>query len=293
MWGIILILLGIILLLKNMEVLWVDWYSIFKLWPFIFIFWGISVLPMKDYIKIILGVVVIAIGIYSYTLSERGFLKPCDDEEELFSEWEEQKLTEPYSSNITLAVLKLTAAGGDFHIDGSTDNLIDFNKTGGADNYNMSIEKQGDSTGVIRIELDNHIDLRTKKHNVAKIQLNSNPIWDMDFDVGAANAEFDLRDYRTKTIEINGGAATVDLKLGDKFYRTELIINTGASSIILHIPKNSGCEVDSDLFLVDKELEGFKKNSDGKLVTDNFKVGSNKIFIKINAVISSLKIERY
>ena len=111
----------------------------------------------------------------------------------------------------------------------------------------------------------------------------------MDFDIGAANADFDLSNYRTKSVKIDGGAASVNLKLGDKFYRTELKVNTGASSITIHIPKTSGCELKSESFLVDKDIEGFKKNQNDTYTTENFKESSNKIFIKIDAAYPASK----
>jgi hypothetical protein len=158
----------------------------------------------------------------------------------------------------------------------------------------MGIQKQGDSSTVIRIELDNNIRIhQNNKGNDVKIKLNPLPIWDMDFDIGAAEVNFDLTGYRTKAIEVDGGAASANIKLGDKFYRTALKINTGASSISVSIPKASGCEVKSETFLVDKDLPGFRKEKSNIFKTENFNDSPNKIYITIDAAISSFRVIRY
>lgn len=295
MWGIILIIFGVMLVLKNMGLANFNWGSLFSLWPLLFIFWGISVLPIKDYIKLILGIITLIIAVIIFNRSDGNFKWSSKDTENIVTnEADEQTLTESYNSNIGSATLKMNAAAGNFKIYDTTDELIYFNKKGNIGNYNMGLEKRGDSSTVIRIESDNeNIHIKNNNGSNVKIKLNPNPIWDMEFDIGAANTDFDLSEYKTKSIEINGGAASINLKLGDKFYRTKLDISTGASSINLNIPKTSGCEVKTETFLVDKQIEGFKKNENGNFVTENFNYSSNKIYITLDAAISSFKITRY
>jgi hypothetical protein len=295
MWGIILIIFGIMLVLKNMGFAYFNWHSFFNLWPLLFIFWGISILPIKEYIKLILGIITLIVAVILFNREDGNFSWGSKDKENLVTnEMDEQTLIEAYNPDITMATLKLNAAAGNFKINETTDELIYFNKKGNIGNYNMGLEKKGDSTTVVRIESDNNnIHINNNKGSNVHIKLNPNPIWDMEFDIGAANTEFDLSEYKTKSIEINGGAASINLKVGDKFYRTKLDISTGASSININIPKTSGCEVQSETFLVDKQIKGFNKDEEGNYRTENFKYSSNKIYITLDAAISSFKITRY
>jgi hypothetical protein len=294
-WGIILIIFGIMLVMKNMGILYFNWHAIFRFWPLLFIFWGISILPFKEYVKLILGLLTLVLAIYIFQRYEGHTLWHDNEyyDDTVNNLMEEQTLTEPYNTNVGSAVLKLDAAAGNFTIKGTTDELIVCKKKGNIGNYNMGIEKQGDSSKVIRIDMDTHVHIYHNKGNDVNIKLNPNPVWDMDFNIGAANADFDLTTCRTKSVKIDGGAASVNLTLGDKFYRTELKISTGASSITVHIPKTSGCELKSESFLVDKIIEGFKKNNNDTYSTENFNESSNKIYIKIDAAISSFKVIRY
>ncbi|MDR1459964.1 MAG: DUF5668 domain-containing protein [Bacteroidales bacterium] len=63
-WGILLIAIGILLLLKTLHILSFSWNDIIKLWPLLLIWVGIWLIPMRDVFKIILDVIVFAIGIY-------------------------------------------------------------------------------------------------------------------------------------------------------------------------------------------------------------------------------------
>jgi hypothetical protein len=58
-WGIILIFFGMLFTLENLHVLDFDWYNMWRLWPVIIILWGISILPVKDVIKIGLILIVL------------------------------------------------------------------------------------------------------------------------------------------------------------------------------------------------------------------------------------------
>ena len=294
-WGLILIILGTMLILKNIGWIYFNWYAVFKLWPVLFIFWGISIIPVKEWIKLVLGIItlIFAVILFNRTDNNVGWLFKHEVDLNKTHEWDEQVLTEAYNSSITSATLKLDAAAGNFVIKDITDDLVKMNKKGDIGNYNMGIEKKGDSSRIVRIDLDTHVHVYNNNGNNVDIKLNPNPIWDMDFDIGAANTEFDLSNYRTKSIEIDGGAASINLKLGDKFYRTEVKVSTGASSVNIQVPKTSGCEVKSETFLVDKSLPGFTKDHDGKYVTENFKASSNKIYITIDGAISSFNVVRY
>ena len=67
--------------------------------------------------------------------------------------------------------------------------------------------------------------------------MNVNPIWDLDFNLGAGEVNFDLSKYKVRELAIDAGAASLDIKLSD-LQNAKVIVNAGASSIILRIPKS-------------------------------------------------------
>jgi molybdopterin-binding protein len=103
----------------------------------------------------------------------------------------------------------------------------------------------------------------------------------------------DLRDYRIDTTNINAGASSIEIQIGSKNPVTVMNFNAGASSIKVEIPKESGCQIKSESFMISKEFYGFTKKGDGIYQTDNFATGKNKIFLTIKTAISKIEIVRY
>ncbi len=102
------------------------------------------------------------------------------------------------------------------------------------------------------------------------MELNPSPLWEMNFDVGAASMNFDLSEYRTKNVTIDMGAASLNLKLGDLQDETRVEIDAGASSINISLPESAGCEIISDVSLSSKSYDRFKETSDNVFRTENF-----------------------
>lgn len=294
-WGIVLLIFGILLILKNIGIININWAYLFHLWPCLLIFWGISVLPVKYYVKFVLFLLTLILIVWVLDRPDNKaiWVKSENTEKVVTNDMDEQILKEPFDSFVTSATLKMNAAAGDFKINDITDELIVFKKAGNIGNYNMGIEKKSTDSKIIRIELDSPVKNLSNTGNKVDIKLNSAPVWDFDFDIGAANADFNFSNYKTKTIKINGGAAVINLKMGDKLNKTDIEINTGASAMDIQIPMTSGCEIKSETFLVDKDLDGFKKNNEDTYTTDNFKNSTNKIYIKVDAGLSSFKVTRY
>jgi hypothetical protein len=103
----------------------------------------------------------------------------------------------------------------------------------------------------------------------------------------------DLKDYKIDTININAGASSIDLTLGNKNPVTRLTFDAGASSLNIRVPKEAACEVKSESFLVSRDFEGFTKQGNGLYRSDNYASGKGKIFIDIETAVSSISIERY
>ncbi len=298
-WGIILILIGSLFVLKNTGLIYFNWSVIIRLWPLILIVWGISILPIKNYMKLILSFLIIILSFvlvnsfhhYRHNHFHKNFII---DKEIIIKEkdYKKQKIEILYDSTITNAVLKFDAAMGNFIIADTTDKMIVVNKKGNSEDYKMS-SKTVDSLQTIKIRPKNSAVTISNKHNNVSVNLNTNPVWDLDFDMGAADIVFDLSMFKTKNIKIDAGASSIDIKLGDKYKNTKLDVDAGVSSILIQIPKKSGCEVKVNTVLSDNNLQGFKKIKKHIYRTDNFKNSNNKIFITVDAGVSSFNVRKY
>jgi hypothetical protein len=133
---------------------------------------------------------------------------------------------------------------------------------------------------------------KIRKNKVA-IKLNPVPSWNMKLDIGAASMQMDLSLYKIDTMDVDAGASSMEIKLGDRSPLSVLSFDAGASSIELSIPRSSGCQISSDSFLISKKFEGFSKNGDRTYQTENFVTSKNRIYITVNTAVSSIEIKRY
>ena len=129
--------------------------------------------------------------------------------------------------------------------------------------------------------------------NKAIVKLNALPDWDLNFEVGAASINLDLRPYKTQNINIKMGAASMKIRLGEKSEVTNLNIKSGASSVYVYVPDSSGCEITTHTALSSKDFRDFDKINSNLYRTNNFEKAKKKIFITVNSGVSSIKVIRY
>jgi len=305
-WGVVLVSIGILFVLRNTGFIYFNWFSVLKLWPVFLIVLGVSILPVNGIVRIILAFLVIVLSLVFISNTnyydrnhyfdipwhwwDNEAYRDYDDNDN--NEWRDQQLFENYNNNIHNAVLDLDAIAGEFKISDTTDYLVFFDRQGNFGKYYLHADNAG-SVVVLKITMDSYVDRIGKFENEAKISLNPAPVWDLKIDAGAAKIDFDLSSYKIDRLDFDGGASSIKIKLGDKFKNTDLKINSGAASIIIEIPKSAGGEVLTNTVLTSKKLDGFDKLEKGVYQTDNFDVAENHISIHLDAAVSSLEVIRY
>ena len=118
-------------------------------------------------------------------------------------------------------------------------------------------------------------------------------MWDILLNIGAARIEMDLSPFKTNNINVDGGASAIQMKLGERQEEINVSVNAGASSIVIVVPKNSGCQVKTSTVLSGKNIRDFSKTESGIYETDNFYESENKIFIKVDVAVSKIEVKRY
>jgi uncharacterized protein YxeA len=299
-WGLILVLIGVLFILKNLDIIYFSWYSLWRLWPLLLVLIGITILPVKDGIKVVLTIIVLIAAAF-FLISFPNFHNWNDDRsinnsrdriDDKDSQDIDQRIFEAYDSTINEADLIFDAAAGNFRIEQSTDELFEFEREGNLGRYTYSIKDLGEKRE-IRIELEEGRIIRTDLKNKVAIKLNPNPVWDIKVDVGAANIELDLSSFKIRKLDIEGGASSINIRLGTLQAESKIKINSGASSINIKVPQEFACEVNTSTVLSSKDLEGFNKVGNGTYVTPDFSDKTKNIVIEVEAAVSSLSVERY
>jgi len=294
-WGIILILIGILFTLQNLSVIDFDWYNLWRLWPVILVLWGISILPVKNMIKAGL-VILVLLGSIFYMMDRTVQWRNEDYSISYYDDNDyrdvDQEFTIPYEDSAVYASLDMEVAASTFSLVDESFDLVDFVKRGSSIEYKYSV-KQTDSVVDIDIYLKDEVVLKTHSHNRTDMSLNPQPIWDLHFEIGAADVEFDLSGLKISDLDIEGGAAAIMVKLGDDLPTTKVNIETGASSIKLKVPEESGCDLNITSVLSGKSISGFEKIDHGHYRTENFDEAENKIYLVVETAVSSYSIIRY
>ncbi|MCS7054192.1 MAG: hypothetical protein NZM09_10740 [Ignavibacterium sp.] len=296
-WGSTFLSLGILLLLNTLFSFSIDFDTIWKIAPVFLILIGFSMFIKNNvtkYLLIALSAIILSLTIFAtisnaFKLVKSNFQIQSDDEvvgDSTFFKHE-------YSDNLKISKLSFKGAVGKFISKSTSENLIEAKAVSGNINHLMKVETF-DTVAYINFAIkDSVFQLGNNYKNHIDFSFNKNPIWEFDLDCGAASIDFNLEKLKVKKFEINMGAAELNLKLGNNYPETKVIINAGASNINLKIPEDVGCEITSDAVLSTRNFEGFKKVDSKKFRTDNFDSSSKKFFIELNCGVSSVSIQRY
>jgi hypothetical protein len=297
-WGVILIVLGVLFILRNLNVIDFSWSDIWHFWPVLFILWGVSVLPVNDYIKLALSLVVVAATIYiaqnpKYNTrwnDKDGFRHHWEEQDEGTAElYRDQEFSAPWDDAIEEARLKFNAGAGEFKIEGRTEELVFLHAMGRAD---YSLESNIDN-GVSNVDVRMRDYKGSSKKNQMDLSLNPAPVWEMEINCGAADFKADLREYKVRSLTLNGGAAALSLAFGDTYPETKVSIDAGASDLKILVPQSAGCEVKLNSVLSDRSLPGFDKVSSGLYRSKGYDKAANKIFIRVDVAVADLEISQY
>lgn len=297
-WGTILVGFGSLLLLDRLDVIYFNWWSMGKLWPFLLVLWGVSILPVKGGLKLVLALLVAGLSIITYSHFQSGYEHKAEKNYTIRKDWEDdeevktQYFSEPFNPEVEKAFLEMDAGAGTFKLQGTTAELLIAENSSKASEFSFKVEEKDNES---RVYISQNSDIKFGKNNKGNqfnLMLNPAPLWSFDFDIGAAEFDFDFSDYKVENIDIDGGAASIKLKMGELHNNATIKINAGASSIRIEIPEAAGCRLEGATVLSSRNLEGFDKIEKGLYETSGFKEADQKIYIHVDAAVSSFTILR-
>ena len=300
-WGTLFIVLGLLILVNNFSSINLDWGNLWQYWPVVLVLLGISMLVKNIAGKSLIAgaaAIILAVVIFASVKFTTSFIFDEDFEIDIGSgvsgDYIVNEYIEAYDSSIARAVLYLDGGAGSFRIGSETDDLIYAKTEGVSRKFNFS-KNQLDSVANINLNMEEmSITLgNTKFKNKVDISLNTQPLWDLDFNLGAASIKFDLSKYKVGDINLDMGAAKLEVKLGALADKLDFNINAGASKIIISVPEEVGCEVSTDAVFSRKDINGFEKIESDFYRTDNYESADKKIYINIDCGVSSIDIRRY
>ncbi|MGV3761131.1 LiaI-LiaF-like domain-containing protein [Parapedobacter sp.] len=309
-WGLILLFVGGVLLLDNLDVIDFYWRSVFSMWPVILIIIGVNLLVPKkgigNAISIVVTVAALAFLAFRGTFpphgnwwmfdhndwkSERRISSPSREAGELSN----GVFTHAYDNSITTANLHIKGGAVEYEIKGLTDELFHAEATSTIGGHQLETTTNGsnaDLTFSMRDTKKGDWNMRDGE-NRAEIRLNRNPEWRISLDMGAGAAEFDLTPYKVASLSFNGGAASFEAKLGTPLEETIITAESGVASVEIEIPRAAACKIIIKSGLSSKDFPGFTKQADGSYTTEGYEGASNRFLINLKGGLSSFAVKRY
>jgi len=324
--GIILILLGGLALgLVN------DWFSfdismrqIARFWPLLIILAGIGVMldsrrSLLNSTSVLLVALAIPFGIYNCTsntfdkvesniIDGKGFDFDVDisDEDADFS-YEEgtdsssntnhQTYNVDKATGVKSAELKIGGGAAQFLLEKADDNQLFAADTrlAGVSGFTLRDETSGSHQKVsFKMKSQKNIRLNDKGLNRKVIlKLNTEPVWDIDMEIGAGDLKYDLTPYKVSKINLETGASNIDLKMGDLMNESNVKIESGVANINIEVPEGVGCQIKMDGALNARNFTGFTKIKSGLYRTEGFDSAAKKIYIDTDSGMSNFTVSRY
>jgi hypothetical protein len=307
MWGILLLFIGGVLLMQNFGLINFYWWSVWRFWPIFLIIAGVNILFNRNKSKIgsmvSIVILVVTLGFLFFKGQERAgrnstVIENLDEDFDLGQEKiGPQPLSLPYPADSAVAqkaILNVSGGGASFELKGATDSFIWAEMSSDKDRGDFYLSKNDGKDSVTNLWLT----MKGKsKWNVGgnniDLKLNTNPNWVIHMNMGAGEVDFDLSAYKVREFSFDGGAAALELKMGDLLPITDVKVKTGIAEVKISVPMASGCRIKAKAGLSSKEFSGFNKQADGTFETPNYGTSTHKIFINLDGGLSSFEVKRY
>lgn len=287
-----LIGLGAFLLLERFGLAPAQWLLFGRLWPVALVFLGLWLLDrghrMGKVPLFLLGLVIAAfVGTFADWASGESA-----DAHASFRDTED--FSRPFTEGIRRGTFRLEAGAGTFLVEGETDQLLTASVHASTGHYVLTADRMEQSEDVRLVQEGKRYSwLFSRAGNRVRSSFNPSIPWDFKFSVGASRLDLDLTAYHVERVAIESGVSDIRLRLGDKSPDTRCDVTAGASTIRIHVPRSTACEIEVDAPLSRKSFDGFARTTEGTYRTENFATAEAKLFISLEAGVSSLTVTRY
>lgn len=290
--GFLFIAFGLIWFLDNLGILHFELSyligGINDLWPLILVVIGINLLLKNKTIEKVIWILFLFILIgYSmfnqYSGTERNQSPNITNGNEIHSTAIEE--------GINTGKIDLDVGGMKFNVTSGTSEFVTLQSNLNTLNYNPDVNNNEQ-----RVHISNSgevMDFLGDTNYNLDINLNESIPWNFDLDCGAINGLLDLKNINVEEFDLDMGAGKMEVNLGSKSTHSQINISSGASQIILNIPKESGLRVNfegalnstnlSELDLIEQDKNSYiSKNYEGATSTYNLDVEMGLGEFKIN-----------
>lgn len=287
-WGMLLVVVGLLILLDNLNIVEVHFDNLWAYWPLLIVGWGVSMLNIKGtWWSFVSAVLLIgSLGLLAWAAIGMVPTRQVDDGV--------QGRQVDIGNKVERLDVTVRAGAGNIRVDSRDSDVpveavlrsnfttlkVDSRVDDGTQKVDVSAEgSRVWWNGGLRNDLDLHL---TRQLPVS-----------LSVDTGASDLDADLSDVMLERLDIDVGANSSMVKLGDLVDLVEVQISAGASSLTLRVPQESGVSVDLDKGLSSQNVAGLEDRGDGLYETADYDSATKKIAIRGDIGVTSFTLERY
>ncbi|MFN0254734.1 LiaF transmembrane domain-containing protein [Pedobacter ureilyticus] len=318
-WGVVLLFVGGVLLLENLNVIEFYWRNVWGFWPIFLIIGGVNLLLNRNGSQtgsiVSLAILIITLAFLFVKGQERpqhrswmGFWKDKNIDADI--DWDHKNIEDGKFDGVQFAesfnaadtakktILNLSGGGTSFKLKEATDSLFEASVNRKRGNFSLT-KATSDSTNTLTFKMN---DKRKNGKdnwsfnsggNEVDVRINTAPLWTMNLTMGAGELDFDLTKFKIRTLNFDGGAADLKIRIGDLLPIADVNVKTGVANVEIKVPQGSGCRIKTHTGLASKDFKGFVKKDDGYYETPNYNTSKNKVFIKLDGGLSNFEVDTY
>lgn len=282
-FGVFIILVGIAILLINMNVLKIGmFWGIIDLWPILLIIIGLSmILRRVKYVPVVLWLLFIGLVVaYSYLNIDQ---KSWSFGSSVSHITESQSMSPSEKGQILLDIRQ-----GSLDIT-TNDQMISYTVPD-KNVENSQVKTNGNLTELI-IEDDHDIDIINNfQKRSYEIDMIENDEMSFSLDGGIILGEIDFSNVAVNGFDLDLGIGELDISFGQGSYGT-YDINVGVGDIKLDIPQDIGVKIIKDGGLTSVSLPSYFNESDDVYTSENYGSTEFELIIYVDLGIGSLEID--
>ena len=283
--GIVLLMAGVILLLQTTGVLpWDMWLGLWRFWPLLIIALGIHILFGRKIgwwaTVLVVGAILVAIG--GALLLGAGNEKPVSS------------VAEPLNG-LDSADVSIKFGAGDLSLKSlpaGSPNLIEGQF--GEDGQGARVQLiRSQNKGRLLISIDRQPWIRWFSKASWDLSLSqTSRLTSMDLDVGAADVKLDLRELKLSELNVNVGAANVEIVMPASAGDVTANINAGAADLTLVIPAGVSARIKKRTGVSSFAIDGGRFPLVGDVyVSPDFETAKNRVTIDLEIGAANVTIK--
>lgn len=283
--GLIVVLIGLAMLSNSMGWDWFQNVAWWRFWPVIIIVTGLSMLSggrsTGRWIGLAAGLLVLAfVGLAIFGVS-----------------WTTSRDSGSFVRDLSIdrfdaatsAVVEFDLGAAELTVQGGSDKLLSGRFSSGGMFLNDASVLNGTIQRVTLQSTHPRNWLNWGKSNL-DLRLNDEVPTELRLQGGAFSANLDVASVPVSKVDVDAGASTLTLTLGDKVDLATVEVDAGASTINLSLPKTVGARLQVDSGLTRKTLPEFTQTADGRYQTANYDSAAKKVELNFDLGASTLNV---